>query len=87
MKHEGEEDNVEALPCGHTFHNTCLGRSIDISGNRKAESSPCRCHLRISNTFVDDADNSEPQAVEPEPTAQPNQDSDEEDQGRGIVID
>ena len=77
---------MERLPCGHTFHRTCLERSINITGKRKVEACQYRCHLSISN-LIDDADNSEPQAVEPEPTAQPNQDNDEEDQGRGIDID
>ena len=86
MKEEGDEDNVEALPCGHTSHRTCLEHSINITGERKVEACPYRCHLSISNIIDDDA---EPQAVEPQPTAQPaqpNQDDDAEDAGRGIDI-
>ena len=68
LKKEGAEDDVEGLPCGHTFHKSCLERSIAVTGQRKVHSCPYRCHRSISN-IIDDA---EPQAVEPEPTAEPN---------------
>ena len=79
LREEGEEYELEALPCGHTFHKKCLDESIGISGKRKTESCPFRCHLSISNIVVDDADNSEQQ--------EPNQDFVEEDEGRGMDID
>ena len=56
-----------------------------MSRGKKVEACPYRCHLSIGDTIIDDA-----QAVEPEPTAQPNrdlQDNDEEDQGRDVDID
>ena len=79
LKEEGEECELEALPCGHTFHKKCIDKTINITGERKAESCPFRCHLSISNIFVDDADNSEPQ--------EPNQEIVEEDEGRGMDVD
>ena len=79
LKEEGEECELEALPCGHTFHKKCLEQNVSISGKRKSESCPYRCHLSIPNTFVDDTDNSEQQ--------EPNQDFVEEDEGRGMDID
>ena len=81
LKEEGEECELEALPCGHTFHKKCLQQNVSISGKPKRESCPYRCHLSIrnTNTFVDDSDNSEQQ--------EPNQDLVEEDEGRGIDID
>ena len=78
LKEEGEEYELEALSCGHTFHKKCLEQNVTISGKSKIESCPYRCHMSV--TFVDDADNSAPQ--------EPNQDIVvEEDEGRDMDID
>ena len=81
LKKEGEEWELERLPCGHTFHKNCLQQNVSISGKPKRESCPYRCHLSIPNTFADDTENSEQQ--------EPNQDLDdlEEDEVCGMDID
>ena len=90
MKTEGEEEDVEALPCGHTFHKTCVERCIEVIKKRQIGCCPMRCHLSIRNIIMDvddDAINSEAQAVEP--TAQTNrdvQDDSDEEAVRAAVI-
>ena len=66
LKTEGEEEDVEALPCGHTLHNVCIQRCIDVIKKRKIECCPMRCHLSIRNIIMDvddDGTNGQAQAM------------------------
>ena len=38
---------VEALECGHVFHEECLGRAMDATGKSKRELCPFRCHQSV----------------------------------------
>ena len=35
---------LEALPCGHVFHCSCLAEFVQVTGKRKEESCPLKCH-------------------------------------------
>ena len=35
---------IEALLCGHSFHQECVERFLEVTGKRKDEACPLKCH-------------------------------------------
>ena len=35
---------LEALPCGHVFHCSCMADFLRVTGKRKEEACPHKCH-------------------------------------------
>ena len=38
------EEVREALECGHVFHTECLDRYVEVTGKRRREACPYKCH-------------------------------------------
>ena len=62
---QGEQEEVETLPCMHALHKKCLDRYCEISGKARADCCPLKCSVSgATDTFLSLATSSQTSQVE-----------------------